>query len=485
MYDHRSALRFGPLVFAACAPNLEVDDLGPAGLLGRRLAAAGDEPPWVVCESPDEPREQLFAAAPAGDHLEVYGLLPDTAYTCTLRAGRARGEVNFTTDPLPEHIPLSTSGTTDGYTLVNAQASVGSTEEHHTFVVVVDPDGGVRWIYDGGYPFVCDIDAQYFGRPGQSPAEAMFHVGGGWASMSYAAPNRGMFRDVNLAGEVVFERTVPDFGLGFNHHSERLADGTTLSLTSSYDANELYDWIGVGVELWSPDDGVVWGWSSQTLLDAGILPPNLDSRRPYEANAVALVEDPWGPAAWVSSYTQQQLWRIDRATGQRTHLIPEEFTVVDPDGNALPTAEFPYDQHDPEWSDGPYGPDTRVLMYDNGNGRPGGSFSRVVEYDVDLDTNRLIRLWDWTEPGWWNPTLGDADRLENGHVRITQGFNPARSTIDVSEIVELDPPDDVRWRLTWGDGTWSIFRSEYIDACALFANGRYCRDVRQRIDDLQ
>jgi hypothetical protein len=477
------------LLLVACRrddPPLHAADLGPAGILGRHLAF--ETPPdagWVECTSPDDPAEDLLVETVAAN-VDVYGLLPDTAYDCALHDGAASDTVSFRTDPWPDPVELTVTGETDGYTLVNTQFGVNSDEDHHAWVIVVDPDGRVRWLYDLGPDLVCDIDAQYlpptaFEAPG-------FHLGGGWASFKASAPNRGTFLDVDLDGTTRLERAVPDVGEGFNHHCERLDDGTTLSLTGGNNSIGDHTWVGVTVEQWSPADGVVWSWDSQQLVDEGLLPePTL--RTPYTANAVALVDDPYGPGAWISIYTQREMWRIDRNTGEMTHHYPDGFTVVDRLGRALGPEELTYDQHDPEWVDGPLGPDTRVLMYDNGNGRPGGSYSRVVEYDVNLDTKVMTKLWDWTEDGWWNPTLGDADRLPNGHVLVTKGFNLMKSPTsdDVAALVEIDPtvdPIEVVWRLAWGDNRWNVYRSERLDACAPFADARYCRAVADRLDEL-
>ncbi|MEQ1568233.1 MAG: aryl-sulfate sulfotransferase [Myxococcota bacterium] len=484
----------------ACRPDLELTDLGEAGAHGRHLAVPDqDEPVWVECTSPDDPEEQHLAEAPASSpaEVELFGLLADTEYTCVAHARRAEGEVTFRTAPLPERVEWTVTGQTTGYTLFNTQSGVLSDDENHAWVLVIDPEGQVRWSYDVGVDLICDIDAQHHPATGPDDPEG-FHVGGGWASFSKNQSNRGVFLDLDLAGRVVLERTMTGEGRGFNHHSERLADGSTLSLLGGINAVGDHSWIGVEVEWWSPAAGVTWSWTSQTLVDRGVLAePQGDTRAPYTANAVAVVEDPWGSAAWVSAYTKRELWRIDRDTGDRTHLIPDEFTVWDTRGVPLPPESFTYDQHDPEWSDGPFGPDTRVLMYDNGNGRPGGSFSRVVEFDVDLDQRRLVELWDWTEPGWWNPTLGDADRLEDGHVLVAKGFNLSRSegSDDVAALVELDapivggdedPPAAVEtWRVAWEDQTWNLYRAERIGPCDLFDNARYCEDTGRRLSELR
>jgi hypothetical protein len=126
-------------------------------------------------------------------------------------------------------------------------------------------------------------------------------------------------------------------------------------------------------------------------------------------------------------------------------------------------------------------------VYDNGTDRPGGSYSRVAEYELDLDAREATLLWSWTEPGWYDPIVGDADWLPNGHVLVTQGFNRCLDFFgdDVSELVELQPPDTVVWRMTWPTRDHTVYRSERYDGCAVFANARYCPAVADRIAALE
>ena len=98
--------------------------------------------------------------------------------------------------------------------------------------------------------------------------------------------------------------------------------------------------------------------------------------------------------------------RIDRETGERTHVIePDgEFTVLDPDGNELSSEELPHCQHDPAWVDGPTGPDQRVLLYDNGNGKE-PPHSRVAEYDIDLDARTVEHRHKLSSEQWLSTFL--------------------------------------------------------------------------------
>lgn len=441
---------------------------------------------WATCTAAAEPEELHLVESSGtsdGHTLVLRGLLANVDYTCEVHSacGGPSEPVAFTTG-IPEGVPqlsatTNPSATMSGvYTLFNTQNGCGNSAV--AWVMIADPDGRIRWTYPVGTDLVTDLDATLIDAN-------TIHIGGGWGTFSVGQSNRGIFRTIELSGQVLVERQLPDFGLGFNHHSEPLADGSYLTLTGSTDSEGNHDWIGVGVEQWSPEDGVIWTWDSQHLVDVGFLdePSVFDFFPTYHANAVEFVTDPLGEAMWISNFGTEQLWRIDRASGELTHVFGHDgqFRLRDVAGNPLPDAEYPWVQHGPDYTS-----DGRVLVYDNGSGRPGGSYSRVAEYQLDLQADDATLLWSWTEPGWSDPIIGDADYLPNGNVLVTQGYAKClfQTNNDVSEVVELTPPDTVVWRLTWPSDSHAVYRSQRYDGCAVFGNARYCPAVADRIAEL-
>lgn len=467
-------------------PSCDVDVIDAVAVRGGtpleiRIDAtlAAPDVAWTSCGSTDVADDLLLveSSTVASDQVfRVRGLLPGTTYDCTVRTGcgGAAKVVRIgtpTLEGLPTFAAVSSGvGPSAPYTLFNTQQ--GAFSWRMAWVLVTDRDGGVRWAYPVGDQLIADIDATLF------DVDAV-HVGGGWGTLDAQQPNRGVFRTLNLSGEVLLERSAPDFGLGFNHHSQPLADGSYLSLTGDRNTSGNRSFDGVGIELWHPTAGLRWAWSSQQLFDDGVEPPpDPGDPTPFHANSVRLVTDALGDAAWVSLYGARAIWRVDRATGARTHVFgPDgDFTLVDDTGARLDDAEWPFVQHDPDYAD-----DGRVLLYDNGQGRPGGSYSRVAEYHLDLVNREATLLWAWTEPGWYDPIVGDADYLDNGHVLITKGHSIEWSGAgDVSELVELAPPDEVVWRLTWSSPAFITFRAQRIDGCESFPNARYCDAVARR-----
>lgn len=130
--------------------------------------------------------------------------------------------------------------------------------------------------------------------------------------------------------------------------------------------------------------------------------------------------------------------------------------------------DWSYHQHAPEVQD-----DGTILLYDNGNGRPDGPpYSRAVRYEVDDEAGTVTELWEHesTQDGQpaFAPFVGDADRLANGNVLITDG-GLFGAVDDVSaQIVEVVPADDpagnevvFELRVTGGQG-WAVYRAERL-----------------------
>ena len=478
----------GPIDAPACnvaVADVEVGEL-PAFLQRQfTVTLTGQADAFVTCTSDDDPDETLVAVSssttPTAVHvIDVHGFYADSTWACEvtpLCEGATAYDVEVVLAPPADGVPtFSVTGTPTGtWTLLNSQSLSFFGSSPH-FVVVVDPEGRLRWATTVAAAFELDIDATWTGET--------MHVGGGWGLFDEGEAQRGIARQLDLSGNVLWERDLPAFGLGYNHHSEPMPDGEVLSLTTSRDQGDGSSWFGVAVERIDPaTDKVTWSWSSQQLFDDGTVTAQQGS--PWHANAMEWRTDGQGDALWVSLYVGQAVWRIDRNTGQRTHVFGAggDFTLLDTDGNALPAAEWPYAQHDPDFTD-----DDRILVYDNGVGRPGGSYSRVAEYQLDLDTREATLLWSWTEEGWYTPIVGDADYLPSGNVLITKGVIPGFPPLigQASALIEVDPSTDtVVWRMDFDDGAAGVFRSQRYEGCDLFRNTKHCDDAANELAELR
>jgi hypothetical protein len=158
------------------------------------------------------------------------------------------------------------------------------------------------------------------------------------------------------------------------------------------------------------------------------------------------------------------------------------FDLYDTAGNPLPDSEYTQCQHGLEMQG------NRLLVYDNGWGR---GYSRATEYELNPTERTATLLWTWTEPEWWEGSLGDVDYLDNGNVLITQAHPSCWAweyPDDKSAVVEINPETgEVPWRATFTSTSDAIYRAELLDGCSVFHNTRHCDALAKRdasLDDL-
>jgi len=200
-------------------------------------------------------------------------------------------------------------------------------------------------------------------------------------------------------------------------------------------------------------------------------------------HANAVVYDEQRDAVIVSARHTNQVIALDHGDEEgaqsTVRWIFGEHGTIDLEGDP------PYYQHAVEVQD-----DGSILLYDNGNGRPGttvddpddsrSTFSRAVLYAVDdrsPDPSRwsVRQLWEHrTADDDGSPLyarfLGDADRLTNGDVLITHGgISPeTEGSYDHARVIEVVPEGneggDVVWDLRIGSAEEpvTVYRSERI-----------------------
>ena len=130
--------------------------------------------------------------------------------------------------------------------------------------------------------------------------------------------------------------------------------------------------------------------------------------------------------------------------------------------------------------------DGSILLYDNGNFRPGTdsddsaipNYSRAVVYGIsDISSNssewKAAQLWehridDSDGDPLYAEFLGDADRMENGNVLITHGGIWPRPETQRARIIEVVPEGtnggDIVWDLALGDADVpvTVYRAERL-----------------------
>lgn len=103
----------------------------------------------------------------------------------------------------------------------------------------------------------------------------------------------------------------------------------------------------------------------------------------------------------------------------------------------------------------------RLLVYDNGFERPGGPFTRAVEYAIDVPKGRATKVWEYrTSPDIYAALVGSARRLPNGNTVINFGMSPGHSgSSGPLAVMEVDAAGVERWRLTPGPALTRLYRA--------------------------
>ena len=233
---------------------------------------------------------------------------------------------------------------------------------------------------------------------------------------------------------------------------------------------------GFAVHIVDPETNQVeFAYSSQRAYDDGHLSGGGGDA--YHANWADVV----GGVLNVSLCFTPAIVGIDVPSGDwRWFFGPNgDFDLVDANGQDLPNSEYPQCQH------GLQRRGARLLVYDNGNSR---GFSRAVEYELNESTMTATKLWDWTEPEWFERALGGVDYTSNGGVLIAMGHISSQTPTpgDRSTFVEIDPVSgDKLWEVQYQEETDMAYRADSLGPCEIFANARFCGGIADRIRDLE
>ncbi|MCB9685974.1 MAG: aryl-sulfate sulfotransferase [Alphaproteobacteria bacterium] len=415
-----------------------------AGELGEPLATT------LRCRAWDDPRDEhlLHLEPSVRPSATLYGLLADTTYDCEIEAGGELATLSFVTDPLPDDLPVfevSGPGSPSGaWVLMNASPRRDGAGQD---LLVVDVEGRIRWYLPvvGGSP---DVDATWTGDA--------FVYGGGFG----VAPTR-----LGLDGAVLAQAAEGHW----NHHAEPLPGGGLLALRESEANAGGEPWTGFAIVRLSPDlQDETLTWESQRGVDDGWLPPSTGQVDPYHANALEPLDD---GGALVSLYQRGWIVRL-KSDGSRMWTLGRggDFELLEADGTPADPSRWFHQTHDPELAG------DRLLVYDNGKEAVGVGRSRALELALDEAARTARIVWEWTEPDWFEPIWGDADRLPDGHVSITVAHcSSCQSGAGPTRVLEVDPAtDEIVWQLAATSDAIGGYRSQRVDPCDLFPDRISC-----------
>jgi hypothetical protein len=482
---------------------------------------------------------ELPPTAQASDVVTIplVGMRSDRTYTISAALSDVDGTdldvlaAEFTTGSIPDRfVPYvfesDLSRSSPGYTIIEMQelldpasATPARPFDQFQYLIAVDSEGEVVWYYQNG-PVIGAVEQTVDGNftsiywpNGVREFDMLGNEVGEWLvpiDAEATADVEATLDDApdSIPGGTGLDAVEPiplitdDFAL-IHHEAQRTVDGNFLALSAtSHDLtdeqraafcpgddlpfNVLSD---VAVEF-TPEGEILRTWDLWDVIDVDAVPGDemcnaffaVDGARDW-THANAVVYDADRDAVIFSARHTSQVVAMPHGDdfGPQTDLL---WTFGD-NGTLPLTGDGPRYQHAVEVQD-----DGSILLYDNGNGRPGTDptdpenppYSRAVLYDVD---DRSDDPADWQVTQLWEHRaddldglplfaafIGDADRVSNGNVLITHGgtdfMNP--TSFLHTRILEVVPDGtsggDIVWQFDAGaPGQFvATYRAERIDS---------------------
>jgi len=461
----------------------------------------------------------------AGTHtVPLLGLRAETTYNVEVSHGQAGASSSFTTGSLPADMPpieaeSSPDDMSSGLTLFNViplggpGGDNGPTDDG--YLVAVDEAGEVVWYYrqthsiqdvrrsaDGDLLFIHhetgvrridvtdDSMVEWSGTTGLDDAPEDDH------GRAYAGDGAIRVETDQMHHEVI---ELPNGNLMTLSREMREVDGYPEPLCDEGDEfTGRYEVVTDTVVEFDPGDGsVVAEWSLFDMVDPL---DNLDVIRPSEFCSQYLTDV--YPDLEARDWTHANAVVLDEARNAllvSVRHLDQVFAIRYQGDDSGPAGELlwrlgeggDFSLTEGEWFLHPHAPqvleDGSIMIYDNGNERPGTSledpdklpYSRAVQYEIDEEARTARQVWEHRAdaPGEavYAPFVGDADVLAGGTVLITHGGlldPPAHSpqvegVLPWARIIEVDyETGDIVFDLTVKDpdreSGWIVYRAERI-----------------------
>ncbi len=222
---------------------------------------------------------------------------------------------------------------------------------------------------------------------------------------SHEVPNR-IHHEVSeqSAGGNILVASNHDVYTGLNDDTEDMIfelDRESGTIVKSWDLRDIFD--PTRPLLWdeSPNDwfhlnSIQYDPEDNTLL--------ISSKIQY---CIAKIDYQSGAIKWILG--NHENWK---EAWQPYLLTPTNFdTSIDPD------YDYPYAQHTPVLT--PYG---TIMVYDNGGNRPGGEFTRAVEYRVNEQAKTVEKVWEFTDVYAYAYALGSVHTYADSTLLIGHGY---------------------------------------------------------------
>jgi len=172
----------------------------------------------------------------------------------------------------------------------------------------------------------------------------------------------------------------------------------------------------------------VWEWRAGDYLSTDdYCPTHILTMEPHDwthFNTVVYREEE--QAVYVNSRHLDRLIKIDHPSGEILWSMGR--------GGDFGEGLFSH-SHDPQLLE-----NGNIVMYDNGNHKEPIEYSRAIEIAYDAVQGWAEVVWEWpNSPMFFDPTMGDANRLPNGNTLITSSWH--------GRIYEVTPSCEIAWEM--------------------------------------
>ena len=229
---------------------------------------------------------------------------------------------------------------------------------------------------------------------------------------------------INLLGQHIRYYTVPH---GLHHEiNEKEPGGNILVASNRNDYQSIEDDTeDLVVELDRETGEIVHTWNLYEIFDP--TRPRLTTEKVNDWCHLNSIEyDPTDTTLIISSKLQYMIAKIHYNTGEIKWICgnhknwkeawqPYLLTPTNFSTSVDSNADWTYEQHMPRLT-----PEGNLIIYDNGIQRPGGAYTRAVEYKINATDSTVTKLWEYPLPGLAT-ALGSVHKFENGNVLIGHG----------------------------------------------------------------
>jgi arylsulfate sulfotransferase len=384
---------------------------------------------------------QIFNDPAIVHEIPVFGLFPNFENTLILDIIDNNGEVKLT-----KEISILTQGTG---TLRSGKMNViqnnfSTDQQNRLFLIqnaIYDGAGDVRW--------VTNISGQNYYRLSEGKIAIQTYPDRG-----YLGPGPDI-RIINFLGEVIDTFDVPH---RMHHEISEKTPGGNLLVASNVNKylsieDDTEDLI---IEIDRNSGSIVKEWNLREIFDMNRQRLWTEKVNDWcHLNSIQF--DSTDNSLLISSKLQYFISKIDYDTGEIKWILGNHenwkeswqehlLTPVNFDSTLSNDYDWTYAQHMPRLTN-----DGNVMVYDNGASRPGGSFTRAVEFSVDELNMTVKKEWSY-DLTTTAKIVGSVNTYPDGSVQIGHGNN--------GQIYEVNRAGDILFE----GKLYSFYRSYPIES---------------------